>query len=225
MNNKDVKKMILLKKIKKIFVSGVVIEDLSFVLGEGKTLIIHGPSGSGKSTLLRLIAGIEILDAGEIWLNGILVTNQKRVIVPSYHRSIGFVFQFPSLFPHMTVYENIMFAVPDNFQGNQKKVIEDLLVQAGIFHIRNKHPHEISGGEAQRVSILRALAAQSRYLLLDEPFTDLDPDMKIRMIQMVFGYISDKNITTIVVTHDREDSQVIGAPVVNMDKNLKVDIR
>ena len=91
--------MILLKNIKKSFVSGLVIEDLSLVLGDGRTLIIQGPSGCGKSTLLRLIAGIESPDSGEIWLNGILVSNQERIIVPSYHRSIGFVFQSPSLFP------------------------------------------------------------------------------------------------------------------------------
>jgi iron(III) transport system ATP-binding protein len=211
--------MILIKNLQKGYPSGRVIENLSLTVSEGKTVVINGASGSGKTTLLRLIAGMERPNGGEIFLEGKQV-NSAGEMIPPYLRSIGFVFQSPTLFPHMTVGENVRFSMPEMPEEKIQLLIDDLFRYAGISHIIHKSPLEISGGEAQRVSILRALAAQSRYLLLDEPFTDLDPELKQRMISLVKDHIRTHGTTTILVTHDREDIIAMDAPVLEMDPRL-----
>lgn len=215
--------MIFIKNLKKRYSSGMVIEDLSLTVSEGKTVIINGASGCGKTTLLRLIAGMERPDAGEIFLSGIQMSS-ITIMVPPYLRSIGFVFQNPTLFPHMSVEENVRFSMPEMSEENIKSRITELFIYAGISHIKNKFPHEISGGEAQRVSILRSLAANSRYLLLDEPFTNLDPELKKRMISLIKDYIQTQNITTILVTHDTEDIISMDVPVLKMNSRLNAVI-
>lgn len=178
------------------------ISGVSFTAFPGEILAIVGASGSGKSTLLKLIAGFLQPSSGEIRLDGQLVAS-RTVFAPPKARAVGLVFQNHALLPHKTIKANVEF-------GCQKKSdqseVDHILRDLRIEKLAHKYPHEVSGGQSQRASLARAIAAQSKILLMDEPFSSLDSHLRRELRNDMLRFLRDKNRTTILVTHDAEEA-------------------
>lgn len=176
-----------------------VLKGIHFSLKQGERVGVTGPSGCGKTTLLRLIAGLEEPDSGKILINERLATDQS-IILPPHRRGIGFVFQTPALWPHMTVAENIGYPAKDN----QVK-LEELLEDFEISDLANRLPSQISGGQAKRVAIARALASGAQLFLMDEPLTSLDQRLQSHILEIVMRYLNRTNSGLIYVTHEGKE--------------------
>ena len=183
----------------------VVVADLSFSLQPGAIGCLLGPSGCGKTTVLRCIAGFEPVRAGSIRLAGIPVS-QPGMTVPPEQRRIGMVFQDYALFPHLSVAENIAFGLRRLPRAARQTRTRELAEMVGLSAVLKKFPHEISGGQQQRVALARALAPQPDLLLLDEPFSNLDVDLRERLSLEVRGIIKASGATAILVTHDQQEA-------------------
>lgn len=185
-----------------------VVRGLSFALERGDIGCLLGPSGCGKTTVLRCIAGFEPVLDGEIWINRHLVS-RPGLMVPPEKRRIGMVFQDYALFPHLSVLQNVAFglhALPRSERLGRAAEYVDAVGLAGAAH---KYPHELSGGQQQRVAVARALAPQPDLLLLDEPFSNLDVDLRERLSLEVREIIKRTNTTAVIVTHDQHEAFAI----------------
>ncbi len=179
---------------------------LSLQVISGEFTVIVGPSGCGKTTLLRLIAGLERPDAGTIILNGNPVASFSKWVAPE-ERPIGMVFQDYSLFPHLTVERNIYFGLKKkNLDSKQIQHIENLFDLLGLKTLRSRYPHELSGGEQQRVAVARALAHQPALILFDEPFSNLDAHLRPRMRRELKKLLRELKSTALFVTHDQTEA-------------------
>ena len=178
-----------------------VVENLSFELEEGEIACLLGASGCGKTTVLRAIAGFEAISAGRIQLAQREVGSVQKQ-VPVQERGIGMVFQDYALFPHLTVAGNVAFGLA----RKDAATVNDLLDLVGLAHVENRYPHELSGGQQQRVALARALAPKPRLLLLDEPFSNLDVELRERLGQEVRAILKACGTTAILVTHDQREA-------------------
>jgi iron(III) transport system ATP-binding protein len=174
-----------------------------------------GPSGCGKSTLLRLIAGLEKPNSGEIIKKAEVMTNHI-IFIPPEKRNVGLVVQEKALFPHLSVYENICFGIHRNKDKN--KIVFDLLELLKIDSLKNKYPHEISGGEQQRVALARSLAPNPDLLMLDEPFSALDEELRKSLYEEVSKVFSERNSSILLVTHDAYEAEVMTDRQLKMEK-------
>jgi molybdate transport system ATP-binding protein len=172
--------------------------------------VIFGPSGSGKTTILQCIAGLTTPDSGVICVVGEnFYDSARRLDVPAQHRHVGYVFQDLALFPHMTAAQNIGFGIRVN--GMQKQaLVRDALEKFRITPVAHHCPAEISGGERQRVALARALVIQPRLLLLDEPFSALDDELKQGIIADLKQWLTENGVPALFVTHDREEARALG---------------
>jgi ABC-type sugar transport system ATPase subunit len=195
-----------------------VVDEVSLDVASGETLVILGPSGCGKTTLLRLIAGLEVPDGGEIWLDGRQVARAGRSLVPPYERRIGFVFQDLALWPHLTVRANLTFVMGSVGVARSlwDERVKRVLALLRIDSLPNRHPHQLSGGEQQRAALARALVAEPGLLLLDEPFSSLDPELRQALRAEFKALHRSLALTTIYVTHDRGDAHALADRVVEM---------
>lgn len=213
-----------LLEVTKRFDERSVIERVSLELREGQAMALLGPSGCGKTTLLRLIAGLETPDEGEIWIAGQKVAARGRNTIPPQVRNIGFVFQDLALWPHLTVAGNLDFALRS--QRWEKRMRKDRIDQVlRMVHMAphaHKYPSQLSGGEQQRVAIARALVARSQLLLLDEPLSNLDSDLKSTLLEELSALQRRLNLTTLYVTHDKSEATSFAHSVVRM-KNGQID--
>jgi ABC-type Fe3+/spermidine/putrescine transport system ATPase subunit len=199
---------------------------VSMDIGRGVMAVIVGPSGCGKTTLLRLIAGLEVPDSGGIWLAGREVSGPRRILVPPHERGIGFVFQDLALWPHMTVQENLEFVLES---GGVPKPERAARAHEGLHLVRiemlaGRYPHELSGGEQQRVALARALVGRPHLLLLDEPLSSLDPDLRMALRTELLALQRVSNVTTVYVTHDREDATTLADCLIEMRAGRIVSI-
>jgi len=185
-----------------------VVRGLSFALERGAIGCLLGPSGCGKTTVLRCIAGFESVARGEILLNGRIVS-AAGVMVPPEERRIGMVFQDYALFPHLSTADNVGFGLHGLPRADRPKRVTELLDAVGLTGLARKYPHELSGGQQQRVALARALAPQPDLLLLDEPFSNLDVDMRERLGVEVREIIKRTRTTAILVTHDQHEAFAI----------------
>ena len=181
------------------------VEQITLTVHQGEILCLLGPSGCGKTTILRAIAGFERITDGSISLSGRLVSS-RDVMVPTEQRHIGMVFQEYALFPHLRVEKNIAFGLNHLSRPQQKAIVDDLLTLTGLRGLEHRYPHELSGGQQQRVALARALALRPVLLLLDEPFSNLDPDMASRMRQDLHALLRQTKTTAILVTHDHDEA-------------------
>ena len=181
------------------------VERISLSVQEGEILCQLGPSGCGKTTILRAIAGFERITAGTIMLSGQLVSTPD-VLVPTEQRHVGMVFQEYALFPHLRVEKNIAFGLSHLPKAQRQAMVDDLLKLTGLSGLERRYPHELSGGQQQRVALARALAQRPILLLLDEPFSNLDPDMASRMRQDLHDLLRRTKMTAILVTHDHDEA-------------------
>jgi iron(III) transport system ATP-binding protein len=174
-------------------------------LEDGEIGCLLGPSGCGKTTVLRMIAGLEPVQSGQIRLHGQTVSRAGMTATPESRR-VGFVFQDYALFPHLTVAANVGFGLKDKARAGRQERVGELLAAVGMPGSGGKFPHELSGGQMQRVALARALAPQPQLLLLDEPFSNLDVDLRERLSLEVRAILKDLGATALVVTHDQHEA-------------------
>ena len=178
-----------------------LIKDLNFSVNKGEFVSFIGESGSGKTTFLKCLAGLEKINSGKITLNN-RVLDDKTTFVKPNHRKIGFIFQDYPLFPHLSVLENLKINLDEQYEKNIKYYVE----LTGLDNLLNRYPHELSGGEQQRVCITRALIREPDLLLMDEPFSNLDVSIKSKIQSEVYKILKSTDTTTILVTHDIKDT-------------------
>jgi len=206
-----------LTNISKSFSSVVAVKDFNLSIEKGKLVSFLGPSGCGKTTTLRMIAGFETPDTGTILLDG-----ENIAPVPPDKRGIGMVFQSYALFPNMTIRDNVMFGLKmqrvPKLKANERaeKVLELVRLQ----NTAKRYPHQLSGGQQQRIALARALAIEPRVLLLDEPLSALDAEVRVALRGEIRRIQSDLGITTVYVTHDQEEALSISDLVVVMNNGL-----
>ena len=187
----------------------IVLEDLSFHVKQGDICCLLGPSGCGKTTALRAIAGFQAVDQGEILLNDERLSGKNFCVDPD-RRHIGMVFQDYALFPHLNIRDNIRFGINKLAANEQERVIDSMLELVKLGHVGSRYPHELSGGQQQRVALARALAPNPQLLLLDEPFSNLDVDLRRHLNLEVRDILKQYGISAILVTHDQEEAFAFG---------------
>jgi iron(III) transport system ATP-binding protein len=209
---------IAITNVSKRFGAHLALDDISLEIAFGEAAVILGPSGCGKTTLLRLIAGLEVPDAGQVTLNGSVVATAGRVIVPPHQRRLGFVFQDLALWPHLTVHGNLDFVLGSSklARGDRHRRVHDALALVRIEQFSSRYPHQLSGGEQQRVALARAIVGEPRVLLLDEPLSSLDVELRADMRTELARLQRTLKLTTVYVTHDREDATALADCVVQM---------
>ena len=196
--------------------------DVDFAVRD-EILVLFGPSGAGKTMTLRLVAGLERPDAGEISLDGrTLVSRERRVWVPPRERRCGFVFQDLALFPHLDVRANVLFGVRADGEATRER-LERLLERFRIRHLARRFPSELSGGEAQRAALARALMTDPAVLLLDEPFSSLDAETRRAVQDEVVEAHGTWRIPFVFVTHDREEAERLGDRMIFLRAGRLVD--
>ena len=183
----------------------LALERISFSARKGDVICLLGPSGCGKTTTLRAIAGFEPVSSGEIRLNGTVVSATDRH-VPAERRRVGLVFQDYALFPHLTVRDNVGFGLASATADDRRSRIDEMLSRTGLSALARRYPHALSGGQQQRAALARALAPQPVLLLLDEPFSNLDPDTTERMRMELLHLLKTTKTTAVLVTHDHKEA-------------------
>ena len=186
------------------------VDELSLSVGEKEILAIVGESGSGKSTLLRLVSGLEVPDSGTVSVHGETVASAKAWLPPE-KREIGFVFQDGALFPHLTIADNVVYGLSrKQSRSDRDTLVKEHLELVGLSGFEQRYPSQLSGGERQRVALARALAPKPKLLLLDEPFSNLDPSLRRGMREEISDILHRVGTTALMVTHDTEDALIVG---------------
>lgn len=196
------------------------ISEVSFSAPSGAITALLGPSGSGKTTVLRVIAGLEVPDQGQVVLH-----DQEITWLAPQHRNIGFVFQNYALFEHLSVEENIAFGlrlrkVPAK---ERRQRVAALLEQVRLGDLGRRYPSQLSGGQRQRVAFARTLAVWPRLLLLDEPFSALDPQVRGELRDWLLQLHEDLELTTVLITHDEAEAQAVASNIVRMEAGSVVE--
>ena len=182
----------------------LVVDDVSLRIMAGQVTCLLGPSGCGKSTTLRMIAGVEMQDSGEIWVDGKLVCDTV-FRVPPERREIGLMFQDFALFPHLSVADNISFGLKSSREDKRKRV-QELLERVDLPGHIDSYPHQLSGGEQQRVALARALAPRPKIMLMDEPFSGLDNRLRDGIRDETLQLLKEENTAVLLVTHEPEEA-------------------
>ena len=205
--------MLKIDKVSIIYDSSQLFANVSLTINHHEIVALTGPSGSGKTTLLRCIAGLESISTGSIRLNGQDITNQ-----PAHQRNIGMVFQDNQLFPHLNVGQNVAYSLkikrtPKKFTDNK---VREVLSLVGLNHLVDRTVTNLSGGEAKRVAVARALIAEPQVLLLDEPLTGLDVDLHGRLLEDLSKLLRTRGTTVLHVTHDKAEASAIADRVLDL---------
>ncbi|MCF7926365.1 MAG: ABC transporter ATP-binding protein [Candidatus Izimaplasma sp.] len=191
-----------------------VLTEFSLLIKKGDIVALIGRSGSGKSTVLRLITGLETPIKGRITVNN-KVFFDKHTNLPPEKRNVGMVFQDFALFPHMTVKKNVAYGLDHLSKQKKAARVNELLELVGLSHKEKNYPHQLSGGEKQRIALARALAPKPDMILLDEPFSNLDTELKDAIRDQLKAIIKQTGVTCIFVTHDLKDAKQIADKVIN----------
>jgi iron(III) transport system ATP-binding protein len=199
--------------LRKAFGPVVAVDDVSFTVAAGETVVLLGPSGCGKTTVLRLIAGLERPDDGTVTIGGRTVSG-PGTFVPGEERGVGMVFQDWALFPHLTVAANVAYGLPRRERHGGR--VEEALEMVGLAQVADRMPATLSGGQQQRVALARTLVRRPRVLLLDEPFSNLDAAMRQQLRAEIGALLARLGIATVFVTHDQEEACELGHRLVVM---------
>ncbi|GAA0674638.1 ABC transporter ATP-binding protein [Natronoarchaeum mannanilyticum] len=205
-----------IEQVTKSFGTELAVEELSLSVRRGELLTLLGPSGCGKTTTLRLIAGLEQPDEGQIALGDREVSSDETFVAPE-DRDVGVVFQGFALFPHLTAAENVAFGLDDYDADAKDARVEELLELVGLADQGDAYPNELSGGQQQRIALARSLAPEPEILLLDEPFSNLDVDLRVEMREEVRRILKEAGVTAVSVTHDQEEALSISDRVAVMN--------
>lgn len=218
-----------MNEVRKVSVSGLrfaydkeeILRDVTFEIKDTDFLCITGASGVGKTTLLKLIAGILCEEDGTVYINGI---NQKDI--PSYKRRISFVFQEPNLYPHMTAYQNVSMGIKkrklDIIEKN--RIVNEMLQRFGLARYVNLKPKHLSIGEQQKVALAKCLVSEDDLYLMDEPFCNMDPQSKAKMLEMLKDIQKEKQKPFIVVCHDANDIAKLATKVLVLEDGRMLDM-
>ncbi|MGU3576033.1 ABC transporter ATP-binding protein [Brucellaceae bacterium C25G] len=204
-----------LVSVYKKFGTTEALNDLSLSIESGEVVCLVGHSGCGKTTLLKIISGVDTPNAGSIRINGSEVAGDNQFIEPE-NRKVGVVFQDYALFPHLTIEQNIMFGLRKEKKALAKERTHDLLNLVNLTHMSDKYPHMLSGGEQQRIALARALAPKPDILLMDEPFSNLDRNLRDQLRSDTISLLRKFGTTVIFVTHDAEEALSTGDKIVLM---------
>ncbi|MCW7541511.1 ABC transporter ATP-binding protein [Aquabacterium sp. A7-Y] len=190
------------------------VDQVSLTLQAGEIGVLIGPSGCGKTSLLRAIAGLERIAGGHVAIAGEMLSraggSDRPLHLPPERRQIGMVFQDYALFPHLSVADNIAFGIPQLGRSERARRVGEMLELVGLGQVAARYPHQLSGGQQQRIALARALAPQPRLLLLDEPFSNLDVDLRERLAQEVRAILKQASTTALLVTHDQLEAFAVG---------------
>jgi len=190
----------------------LIVEAVNFAVNRGEIACLLGPSGCGKTTVLRAVAGFAPVKDGLISMADQAVSSTDQTVVPEL-RQMGMVFQDYALFPHLTVFDNISFGLRDMSRNEKQQRVAEMLELVRLPDLSSRYPHELSGGQQQRVALARALAPRPKLLLMDEPFSNLDTDLRTQLSLEVRNILKAQGIAAIVVTHDQQEAFAIGDKV------------
>ena len=196
---------LLVQNIESFHDNTKVLDGISLTLDKGEIGCLLGPSGCGKTTLLRVIAGLQPIAEGKVFLKETLLSSKKDQLATE-QRNIGMVFQDFALFPHLNVYQNIVFGLSKLTKLQQKERATELLSLVNLSGAEKKYPHQLSGGQQQRIALARALAPKPDMLLMDEPFSSLDNELRISLAKEVRKILKSENITALLVTHNQDEA-------------------
>ena len=196
--------------VRHLFGERAVVDDVSFSVAPGEIFCLLGPSGCGKTTLLRLIAGLETLQHGRVVVNDRVMADTAGIDVPPESRPMSLLFQDFALFPHMTVLQNVAFGLKALDPGTRRERSLEVLGQVGMLGHAHRYPHELSGGEQQRIALARARAPPPRVMMLDEPFSNLDVSLRSQLRDLVLHVIKRTTASSVIVTHDPEEAMFMG---------------
>jgi ABC-type sugar transport system ATPase subunit len=210
--------MIRFDSVSKDFAGRAAVSGFSLSVAPGERVVLVGPSGCGKTTVLRLLAGLAIPTAGRIFIGDRLVSGPGRLIVPPEERNLGFVFQDLALWPHMSVRGNLEFGLKarGTRREERERRIREMLALVELEHRAGARPGELSGGEQQRVALARALVQRPATLLMDEPLSNLDPELSLRLRADILRLQRDLGFTLLYVTHNREEALELGTRQIQM---------
>ncbi len=199
-----------LDRVSKVFAGHAAVDNVSLSIGDGEFMVLVGPSGCGKSTTLRMIAGLEAATSGEIYFGDRLVTELEP-----RERNVAMVFQNYALYPHKTVYENIAFGLKMRSIGKEEvdKRVRRAAAMLGLEELLRRKPRQLSGGQMQRVALGRALVRQPDVFLLDEPLSNLDAKLRVRMREEIARLHREIGVSTIYVTHDQVEAMTLGSRI------------
>lgn len=206
--------MLKIHQLSKSFGATQVLNNIELQLKQGDIGVLLGTSGSGKTTLLRIIAGLENRDHGGLILNGEVITDQ---LSPS-KRHISFLFQNFALFPHLNAADNVALAIRKLPEAQKKQRINEVLAICDLSDFKTRFPHQLSGGQQQRLALARALAPRPQLLLMDEPFSGLDPELRLRLCQEVRILLKAQGVSALVVTHQIDEAYDLGDQVSLLDE-------
>ena len=210
--------MIRLEGASKRFGAVRAVDRAHLEVARAEFVALLGPSGCGKTTLLRLIAGFENPEEGRVWLNGTPVAGERWV--PPERRQVGMVFQDYALFPHLTVAENVGFGL----RGRRAPRVREVLALAGLVGLDDRYPHQLSGGQQQRVALARALAPEPHVVLLDEPWSNIEPVLRASMRQELASILRATGVTVLLVTHEQEEAFSLADRVALMQEGSIVQV-
>ena len=202
------------KNLSRSFGNLTVVDKISFQIFSGQVTCLLGPSGCGKSTTLRMIAGVEKPSSGQIFVDEELTSNASFQVPPEA-RSIGLMFQDFALFPHLNVQQNVYFGLAGSKEFKEKRSL-DLLERVGLAHLAFNYPHSLSGGEQQRIALIRALAPQPKIMLMDEPFSGLDDRLRDEVRDETFSLLRSEDAAVLMVTHDPQEAMKVADEIALM---------
>ncbi len=194
----------------------VAVDNVSLEIKDKEYFALLGPSGCGKTTLLRLISGLENPDSGSIIIDGEEISCNGYHL-PPFTGKIGFVFQASSLWPHMTVRQNIMFGLSGYPKKVAREKIEEVISLVSLKALENRYPDQLSGGQARRVALARSIVPRPKYLLLDEPLINLDIESRVKIAEVLVKYIADGTSAIVYITHDSPETALFPAICYNME--------
>ena len=206
-----------LSKITKRYDKNNAVDNLSLTLSSGHVTCLLGPSGCGKSTTLRIAAGVERQDEGEVRISGKLISDSEKLHMAPERRSIGLMFQDFALFPHLSILENVIFGIKAQFPKSELNTRGmELLERVNLSGSFNKYPHMLSGGEQQRVALVRAIAPKPKVLLMDEPFSGLDNRLRDDIRDQTLALLKEENTAVLLVTHEPNEAMRMGDTIALM---------
>ncbi len=215
------KDFLKLKNINLTFGKEKILDGLNLSINKGQFIAITGVSGSGKTSLLRIICGLEKPNDGEVHLDNNILLNDK-ISIPTEKRNIGLVIQEKVLFPHLNVKKNIEFGI--STKNNKQDISIDIMEKLNILDLAKKYPHELSGGESQRVALGRSIVMKPKVLMFDEPFTGLDKELKIKIYPIIKSILLKNEITAIMVTHDLNEVKALADQCYNLKNGKLIEI-
>jgi len=206
------------QNVSKRYGDRVALDNLCFRIDSGERVVIHGPSGCGKTTVLRLLAGFLAPDLGKVLVGGRVVADNRTVLIGPEHRHLGMVFQDLALWPHLTVARNLEFGLKARGLASEvrRQRIADMLARVHLIGSADVYPAKLSGGQQQRVAIARALVAQPLAVLMDEPLSNLDDELRDELCGQILDLHAQLGFTLVYVTHSKEEMRRIGSRAIRL---------